>query len=75
MDEVFFPFATNSPKGIGSCYAVKLDGQARLHDVDDLCLDSYGKWTMKSPFSKRDAEYDLLNGMLNFLEVRPEAKR
>ena len=67
MDEVFFPRAENSNNGIGSCYKIKPNGKVRFEDVNDICLDSSGKGSMRSPFSRRDEEFNLLLGALDFL--------
>lgn len=72
MDEIFFPYKSDSAKGIGSCYKVNTGAKATYNEVDDICLASYGKGSKRSPFSKRDPEYGLLEGALNFLEKREE---
>ena len=75
MDEVFFPYKSNSPKGIGSCFAINTDAKVTFNEVDDVCLSLYGKGSKRSPFSQRDPEYGLLMGALNFLEMRNPGKR
>ena len=70
MDEIFFPYKSNSPRGIGSCFAMNADAKVAFNEVDDVCLDLYGKGSMRSPFSQRDPEYGLLMGALNFLETQ-----
>ena len=67
MDEVFFPRSENSNHGIGSCYKIKADGKVRFEEANDVCLDSSGKGSLRSSFSRRDQEYDLLLGALDFL--------
>ena len=74
MDEVFFPYTSNSAAGIGSCFAINKDAKVTFNEVDDVCLSSYGKGSKRSPFSKRDPEYGLLEGALNFLEKRASIK-
>ena len=69
MDEIFFPYESGSAKGIGSCFKVNAPAKATYNEVDDICLASYGKGSKRSPFSKRDPEYGLLEGSLNFLET------
>ena len=68
MDEIFFPHTSTSAKGIGSCFAVNADAKVTYNEVDDVCLSAYGRGSKRSPFSKRDPEYGLLEGALNFLE-------
>lgn len=67
MDEVFFPRSENSNHGIGSCFKIKADGKVRFEEANDVCLDSSGKGSLRSSFSRRDPEYDLLLGALDFL--------
>ena len=67
MDEVFFPRSENSNNGIGSCYKIKPEGKVRFEEANDICLDSSGKGSLRSPFSRRDSEYELLLGALDFL--------
>ena len=67
MDEVFFPRSENSNNGIGSCYKIKPNGKVRFEEANDICLDSSGKGSLRSPFSRRDGEYELLLGALDFL--------
>ena len=67
MDEVFFPEEENSNRGIGSCFKIKPNGKTRFEEVNDVCLDSSGQAGLRSPFSRRDKEYDLLLGALDFL--------
>ena len=67
MDEVFFPRSENSNNGIGSCYKIKPNGKVRFEEANDICLDSSGKGSLRSPFSRRDSEYELLLGALDFL--------
>ena len=55
MDEIFFPRSENSNQGIGSCYRIKPNGKTRFDEVSDVCLDSSGKGSLKSPFSRRDS--------------------
>ena len=55
MDEIFFPRSENSNQGIGSCYRIKPNGKTRFDEVNDVCLDSSGKGSLKSPFSRRDS--------------------
>ena len=68
MDEVFFPRSENSNNGIGSCYKIKPNGKVRFEEANDICLDSSGKGSLRSPFSRRDGEYELLLGALDFLD-------
>ena len=74
MDEVFFPYTSDSPIGIGSCFAVNTNAKATFDEVEDICLSSYGKGSKRSPFSKRDPEYGLVEAALDFLETRSESK-
>ena len=67
MDEIFFPRSENSNHGIGSCFKIKADGKVRFEEANDVCLDSSGKGSLRSSFSRRDPEYDLLLGALDFL--------
>ena len=71
LDEIFFPFSSSSEKAIGSCFNIKSKGKVTYNEVEDLCLAEYGKGSKRSPFSKRDQEYRLLEGMLSFFEPRP----
>ena len=66
-DEVFFPRAEHSTQGIGSCFKIKPEGKVQFKDVNDVCLDSSGKGSLRSSFSKRDPETKLLLGALDFL--------
>ena len=70
MDEVFFPYTSGSPKAIGSCFRINTNAKVNFNEVDDTCLDLYGKGSKRSPFSQRDPEYGLLYGALNFLQIR-----
>ena len=74
MDEIFFPYTSSSATGIGSCFAINYDAKATFNEVDDICMNAYGKGSRRSPFSKRDPEYGLLEGALNFLEKRTTIK-
>jgi hypothetical protein len=41
-----------------------------------ICLDSSNRGSLRSPFSQRDPEYNLLKGVLNFLYITTDtAKR
>ena len=71
LDEIFFPYSSNSEKAIGSCFNIKSNGKVSYNEVDDVCLAEYGKGSERSPFSKRDQEYRLLEGMISFFEQRP----
>ena len=71
LDEIFFPYSSNSEKAIGSCFNIKSNGKVSYNEVDDVCLAEYGKGSKRSPFSKRDQEYRLLEGMISFFEQRP----
>ena len=71
LDEIFFPYSSNSEKAIGSCFNIKSKGKVTYNEVDDVCLAEYGKGSKRSPFSKRDQEYRLLEGMISFFEQRP----
>ena len=71
LDEIFFPYSSNSEKAIGSCFNIKSKGKVTYNEVDDVCLAEYGKGGKRSPFSKRDQEYRLLEGMISFFEQRP----
>ena len=73
MDEVFFPSGENSNRRIGSCYRIKPNAKVRFEDANDVCLDSSGKGSLRSPFSRRDPEFDLLLGALDFLHETTEA--
>ena len=52
-----------------------LSSKARYGEVDDFCLDSYGKGSMSNSFSQRNAEADLLMGALDFFEERAVGSR
>ena len=67
LDEVFFPRAENSNNGIGSCYKIKPQGNVRFEEANDICLDSSNIGSLRSPFSRRDPEFSLLLGALDFL--------
>ena len=54
LDEIFFPYSSNSEKAIGSCFNIKSKGKVSYNEVDDVCLAEYGKGSKRSPFSKRD---------------------
>ena len=71
LDEIFFPYSSNSEKAIGSCFNIKSKGKVTYNEVDDVCLAEYGKGSKRSPFSKRDQEYRLLEGMISYFEQRP----
>ena len=75
LDEIYFPYATNSAKAIGSCYSVKSNGQVRYDEVDGVCHDAYGKGSKRSSFSQRDPEYGLLMGALDFANIRTSKQR
>ena len=76
FDEIFFPVPSpTTPKSIGSCFKIKFDGQSRFGDVNDICMDSYSAGSQRSTFSKRDPEYGLLMGSLDFLDIRSITKR
>ena len=74
LDEIFFPISSESP-GVGSCFNIKFNGQSRFEEVNDICLDSYSKGSQRSSFSKRDLEYGLLMGTLDFLNIRSIEQR
>ena len=69
MNEVYFPRTENTATGIGSCYYINHDGKTRFHETNNICLDSSNSGSLRSPFSKRDPEYHLLNGAMNFLYI------
>ncbi len=69
MNEVFFPLAENSADGIGSCFYINHQAQTRFHETNQVCLDSTTRGSIRSPFSQRDPEYNLLMGVLNFLYI------
>ena len=73
MDEVYFPAREGTGEQIGSCYKINADGKARFHDVNDICLDSSSEGSTRYSFSRRDPEYYLLHGALDFLhETNPD---
>ena len=67
LNEVFFPQSENSSFGIGSCYYINHNGKVRFHEANSVCLDSSSRGSLRSPFNKRDPDYDLVLGVLNFL--------
>ena len=73
MNEVFFPQTENSATGIGSCYYINPDGQTRYHEANQVCLDSTSRGSIRSSFSRRDPEINLLLGALNFLYVNADS--
>ena len=64
LEEVFFP--SESGKMIGSCYRIEGKGKARFHDVDDLCLSSTARGSVRASFSRRDPEFELLKSFLEY---------
>ena len=76
FDEVFFPLRSSSTaEAIGSCFKISFGGQTRFDEVNDICLDSYSTGSSRSTFSKRDSEYGLLMGSLDFLNIRTATER
>ena len=45
---------------------MQLDGQVRYDDVDDVCLASSSRGSVRSAFNRRDPEFHLLDAFLNF---------
>ncbi len=68
-DEVFFPQGENQSSGIGSCYYINHSGKTRFHETNQVCLDSSSRGSLRSPFSGRDPEFNLLVGALNYLYI------
>ena len=75
MNEVFFPQKENSSNGIGSCYYINHNGQTRFHETNQVCLDSTSRGSVRSSFSRRDPEYNLLRGALNFLYITDDTNK
>ena len=64
LEEVVFP--SKSAKMIGSCYRIEHKGKARFHDVDDLCLSSSARGSIRASVSRRDPEFELLKSYLEY---------
>ena len=75
MNEVFFPQGENSTPGIGSCYYINPDGQTRFHETSQVCLDSSSRGSIRTPFSSRDTEFQLLKGAINFLYITSDGSK
>ena len=45
---------------------LQLNGAVRYSDVDNICLASSSRGSVKSALNRRDPEYHLLDGFLNF---------
>ena len=45
---------------------LQLNGAVRYSDVDNVCLASSSRGSVKSALNRRDPEYHLLDGFLNF---------
>ena len=45
---------------------MQLNGAVRYSDVDNVCLASSSRGSVKSALNRRDPEYHLLDGFLNF---------
>ena len=71
LEEVFFP--SEPGKMIGSCYRVEVDGKARFHDVDDLCLSSSARGSTRASFSQRDPEFQLLKSYLEYYNQKGDS--
>jgi len=52
-----------------------MNGAARYYDVDDICLSSSSRGSMRSPFSRRDPEYHLFDAALDFYKDPTSALR
>ena len=48
------------------CYRIEHKGKARFHDVDDLCLSSSARGSIRASFSRRDPEFELLKSYLEY---------
>ena len=49
-----------------NCKILQLNGAVRYSDVDNVCLASSSRGSVKSALNRRDPEYHLLDGFLNF---------
>ena len=45
---------------------LQLNGAVRYPDVDNICLASSSRGSVKSALNRRDPEYHMLEGFLNF---------
>jgi hypothetical protein len=45
----------------------------RFHETNQVCLDSSSRGSLRSPFSRRDPEINLLIGALNFLYLTTDS--
>ena len=75
FDELFFPYASNSPTAFGTCHAIKFNGKSRYAETDNTCLNNYGKGSKRSSSSQRNVDYGLFMGALDFLHDRAESSR
>ena len=46
-------------------YSLQLSGSVSHSDVDNVCLASSSRGSIKSALNRRDPEYHLLDGFLN----------
>ena len=52
LDEVFFPYVSGSNKGIGSCFRMEPGGRVQYNQINDACVDSSGRGSIRYSFNR-----------------------
>ena len=77
QNELFFPYAWNSNKGMVSCFRIVDDGKMAFEEVEDACLDANGLGSSmynfypigpQNPGKHEGTEFSLLTKHLSSLE-------
>ena len=67
LDEAHIPGASGTPNRVGSCFYIRHKASLPFNEVQEHCADFSSQGSIMMSDSRRDQEYFLKRGMINFM--------